>query len=166
MLGGASADPKPVCHLLDGTHNFCGIVLSWSAVGHQLHAIAEHIAHIACAARVHYDANPIYHGAKVGSLRVQQHQIGTAAQFDPVDIRQAQGCSAARRRPMQHRRGVQHEVAPSTDARHHSAWRLHEVLVKQFIASFKTTPAELVLDFDATDNPLYGRQGSRFFHGY
>lgn len=47
-----------------------------------------------------------------------------------------------------------------------TAWRLHEVLVEQFIASFKTAPEELVLDFDATDNPLYGQQEGRFFHGY
>ena len=37
-----------------------------------------------------------------------------------------------------------------------TAWWLREVLVEQFIASFKTAPEELVLDFDATDNPLYG----------
>jgi hypothetical protein len=43
---------------------------------------------------------------------------------------------------------------------------LHQVLVEQFIASFKTAPTELVLDFDATDNPLYGQQEGRFFHGY
>jgi hypothetical protein len=47
-----------------------------------------------------------------------------------------------------------------------TAWRLHEVLVDQFIASFKTAPKELVLDFDATDNPLHGQQEGRFFHGY
>ena len=47
-----------------------------------------------------------------------------------------------------------------------TAWRLHEVLVDQFIASFKTAPEELVLDFDATDNPLHGQQEGRFFHGY
>lgn len=47
-----------------------------------------------------------------------------------------------------------------------TAWRLHHVLVEQFIASFKAAPAELVLDFDATDNPLYGQQEARFFHGY
>ena len=38
-----------------------------------------------------------------------------------------------------------------------TAWRLREVLVDQFIASFKTAPKELVLDFDATDNLLYGQ---------
>lgn len=47
-----------------------------------------------------------------------------------------------------------------------TAWRLHQVLVDQFIASFKTVPEELVLDFDATDNPLHGHQEGRFFHGY
>jgi len=47
-----------------------------------------------------------------------------------------------------------------------TAWRLHEVLVDQFIASFKAAPEEFVLDFDATDNPLYGQQEGRFFHGY
>ena len=46
-----------------------------------------------------------------------------------------------------------------------TAWRLHRVLVEQFIASFKSAPEELVLDFDATDNPLYGQQEGRFFHG-
>lgn len=47
-----------------------------------------------------------------------------------------------------------------------TAWDLHGVLVEQFIASFKTAPEELVLDFDATDNPLFGQQEGRFFHGY
>jgi hypothetical protein len=45
-------------------------------------------------------------------------------------------------------------------------WRLHEVLVEQFIASFPTPPSELILDFDATDDPVHGRQEGRFFHGY
>ena len=46
------------------------------------------------------------------------------------------------------------------------AIKLHEVLVDQFIKSFKIAPEELVLDFDATDCPLYGKQEDRFFHGY
>jgi hypothetical protein len=40
------------------------------------------------------------------------------------------------------------------------------VLVEQFIASFKEPPACLVLDFDATDDPVHGHQEGRFFHGY
>lgn len=46
------------------------------------------------------------------------------------------------------------------------AWKLHEVLVDQFIASFKRAPKKLVLDFDATDDAVHGKQEGRFFHGY
>jgi len=46
--------------------------------------------------------------------------------------------------------------------------RMQEMLVDQFIASFagQKPPEELILDFDATDDPLHGEQEHRFFHGY
>lgn len=47
-----------------------------------------------------------------------------------------------------------------------AAWQLHEVLVEQFIASFKRAPKTLILDFDATDDAVHGKQEGRFFHGY
>lgn len=69
--------------------------------------------------------------------------------------------------------GVEHEVASAPTlcrleswADRKTAWALHAVLVEQFIASFAGAPEELVLDFDATDNPLHGQQEGRFFHGY
>ena len=43
---------------------------------------------------------------------------------------------------------------------------IHQELVEQFIASFAHRPEELVLDFDATDDPVHGHQPGRFFHGY
>jgi Transposase DDE domain group 1 len=46
------------------------------------------------------------------------------------------------------------------------AWSVHEVMVDQFIASFAAPPAELILDFDATDDRVHGQQEGRFFHGY
>jgi Transposase DDE domain group 1 len=46
------------------------------------------------------------------------------------------------------------------------AWVLNRLWVEQFIASFEEPPQELILDFDATDDPLHGRQEGRFFHGY
>ena len=46
------------------------------------------------------------------------------------------------------------------------AIRIQEVLVDQFIASWDTPPEELILDFDATDDPIHGHQEGRFFHGY
>jgi hypothetical protein len=39
-------------------------------------------------------------------------------------------------------------------------------MADQFIASCESAPEELILDFDATDCPLYGKQEDRFFHGY
>jgi hypothetical protein len=46
------------------------------------------------------------------------------------------------------------------------AWLVQEIMVNQFIASFAQAPAELVLDFDSTDDRVHGKQEGRFFHGY
>ncbi len=46
------------------------------------------------------------------------------------------------------------------------AWAAHVSMVESFIAAFDTVPQELVLDFDATDDAVHGRQVGRFFHGY
>jgi len=43
---------------------------------------------------------------------------------------------------------------------------INRLLVEQFIASFKKPPEELVLDFDATDLPIYGNQEKKAYHGY
>lgn len=40
------------------------------------------------------------------------------------------------------------------------------LLVDLFIEAHTAAPAEIVLDLDATDNPLHGEQEGRFFHGY
>ena len=47
-----------------------------------------------------------------------------------------------------------------------AAWELHRLLVEIFIESFDTPPEELILDIDATDDRVHGRQEGRFFHGY
>jgi len=39
-------------------------------------------------------------------------------------------------------------------------------LVKMFLESRRPVPARIVLDLDATDDPLHGQQEGRFFHGY
>ena len=47
-----------------------------------------------------------------------------------------------------------------------AAVAFHEVLLAKFIASFPEAPAELILDFDATDDRVHGRQEGRHFNGY
>ena len=40
------------------------------------------------------------------------------------------------------------------------------LLVEVFLNSYGEAPPEIILDLDATDDPLYGHQEGRFFHGY
>lgn len=43
---------------------------------------------------------------------------------------------------------------------------IEALLVDLFLDSFKRAPKEIVLDFDATDDPVHGSQEGKFFHGY
>jgi hypothetical protein len=47
----------------------------------------------------------------------------------------------------------------------YSAAALDELLVDLFLEAHARAPREIVLDLDATDTPLHGRQEARFFHG-
>ena len=40
------------------------------------------------------------------------------------------------------------------------------LLVDVFLESYETAPEEIILDVDATDDPVHGHQAGRFFHGY
>ena len=52
-----------------------------------------------------------------------------------------------------------HKISYSNEA-------LDQLLVDLYLESHAAPPAEIVLDLDATDIPLYGHQPERFFHGY
>jgi hypothetical protein len=43
---------------------------------------------------------------------------------------------------------------------------MEALFVELFLEAHRTPPAEIVLDLDATDDPLHGHQEGRFFHGY
>lgn len=45
-------------------------------------------------------------------------------------------------------------------------WDISRVLLEIFIGSFSTPPAELMLDFDSTDDLVYGVLLGAVFHGY
>jgi hypothetical protein len=40
------------------------------------------------------------------------------------------------------------------------------LFVDSFLQAHDTAPKQIILDVDATDDPLYGKQEGRFFHGY
>ena len=44
--------------------------------------------------------------------------------------------------------------------------KIDDLRVDVYMQSHPTAPQEVVLDVDATDDPLYGDQEGRFFHGY
>lgn len=48
----------------------------------------------------------------------------------------------------------------------YSAEAMDRLLVDIFLESFAEPPAQIVLDVDATDDPIHGKQEGSFFHGY
>jgi hypothetical protein len=43
---------------------------------------------------------------------------------------------------------------------------LDRLLVDLFVEAHDTPPSQIILDLDATDDPVHGQQEGRFFHGY
>ena len=48
----------------------------------------------------------------------------------------------------------------------HDPKALERMLVDLFLDAHEVPPKEIILDFDATDDPIHGMQEGRFFHGY
>jgi hypothetical protein len=48
----------------------------------------------------------------------------------------------------------------------HDAVAIEGLFVDLFLEAHKTPPERIILDLDATDDPLHGHQEGRFFHGY
>jgi hypothetical protein len=62
------------------------------------------------------------------------------------------------------------QVPPEGGHRYHKIDRDDGALERQFVDCFveahREPPERIILDLDATDDPLYGHQEGRFFHGY
>lgn len=58
----------------------------------------------------------------------------------------------------------------NADSRYHKIvadpQAIERLFVELFLQSYLLPPAEILLDLDATDDPLHGHQEGRFFHGY
>jgi Transposase DDE domain group 1 len=48
----------------------------------------------------------------------------------------------------------------------HNAGAIEALFVTLFLEAHKSPPKQIILDLDATDDPLHGQQEGRFFHGY
>lgn len=52
-----------------------------------------------------------------------------------------------------------HKIRPQGEA-------IERLWVDLFLEAHRTAPKQIILDLDATDDPLHGHQEGRFFHGY
>jgi hypothetical protein len=48
----------------------------------------------------------------------------------------------------------------------HNPIAIKRLLVEQFLEGHERAPSQIILDLDATDDPVHGNQEGRFFHGY
>jgi len=62
------------------------------------------------------------------------------------------------------------EHAPAEPSRYHKIGHdgpaIERLFVDLFLEAHKMPPKRIILDLDATDDPLHGHQEGRFFHGY
>jgi Transposase DDE domain group 1 len=93
--------------------------------------------------------------------------------FDPVLASLAGKLTARRKRcaPLAGKSTLNRlEHAPSEPVRYHKIGHdgaaIEGLFVDLFLEAHETPPKEIILDLDATDDPLHGHQEGRFFHGY
>jgi hypothetical protein len=48
----------------------------------------------------------------------------------------------------------------------HDAAAIERLFIDLFLEAHRRAPGQIILDLDATDDPLHGQQEGRFFHGY
>jgi hypothetical protein len=75
------------------------------------------------------------------------------------------GCAPVSGKSTLNRLELSREVATRYHKIAHNPEAIEALFVTLFLEA-KTAPGEIVIDLDATDDPLHGHQEGRFFHGY
>ena len=94
--------------------------------------------------------DPVF-GALLGKLEPQRRRQCAALA----------GKSTLNRLELHAREGVDsyHKIRPNSEG-------IEALFVQLFLEAHAEAPEQIVLDLDATDDPLHGHQEGRFFHGY
>ena len=150
--------------LLGATDRAIGLVGRFAAcfIDHRALAQVEHTVATMVAQRVF--------GIALGYEDLIDHDH---LRYDPV-LAILGGKLAARRRncaPLAGKSTLNRlEHAPLVPSRYHKVEHdpvaIEGLFVDLFLEAYKTPPGEIILDLDATDDPLHGHQEGRFFHGY
>ena len=94
-------------------------------------------------------ADPLW-GAVIGKLEAKRRECAPLAGKSTLNRLEL---SVAERTTRYHKIGHQPEA-------------LERLFVDLFLEAHRKAPRQIVLDLDATDDPLHGTQEGRFFHGY
>ena len=76
------------------------------------------------------------------------------------------GCAPAAGKSTLNRLELSREVATRYHKIAHDPAAIERLFVTLFLDAHKAAPRQIILDLDATDDPLHGHQEGRFFHGY
>jgi hypothetical protein len=77
-----------------------------------------------------------------------------------------QGCALVAGKSTLNRLELSRSVATRYHKISHDGAAIEGLLVDVFLDAHARAPKQIILDLDATDNPLHGHQEGRFFHGY
>jgi hypothetical protein len=75
-------------------------------------------------------------------------------------------CAAVAGKSTLNRLELSRETATRYHKIAHDRAAIERLFITLFLEAHKTPPQEIILDLDATDDPLHGHQEGRFFHGY
>jgi len=75
-------------------------------------------------------------------------------------------CAAVAGKSTLNRLELSRETATRYHKIAHDPAAIEGLFVTLFLEAHRTAPKEIILDLDATDDPLHGHQEGRFFHGY
>src|SRR5579863_7242683 len=75
-------------------------------------------------------------------------------------------CAPAAGKSTLNRLELSREIATRYHKISHDPAAIEALFVDLFLATHARAPRQIVLDLDATDDPLHGHQEGRFFHGY
>jgi DDE family transposase len=150
--------------LLGATERTIGLVGRFAAcfVDDRAQAQVEHTIEAMVAQRVF--------GIALGYEDVVDHD---QLRFDPVFATLAGKLTARRKNcaPLAGKSTLNRlEHAPLAPSRYHKIGHdpvaIEGLFIDLFLEAHRTPPKEIILDLDATDDPLHGHQEGRFFHGY
>lgn len=101
------------------------------------------------------DHESLRHDAVFGTL------LGKLAPKRRTDCAALAGKSTLNRLELHESEGASryHKIRPQAEA-------IEGLWVELFLEAHRQAPREIILDLDATDDPLHGHQEGRFFHGY